>query len=100
MKSHDLHNDPLFLRNRQFMVSGFDMPFVYAQSVLLNGIELIGFNNTKSADSDSNRLKTVHFFLDDFKFDEVWNKPENELPRLSQYVQVLSPDFSTNQIGA
>jgi hypothetical protein len=32
--------------------------------------------------------------LDDHKFDEVWNKPELELERLSQYFQLLSPDFS------
>jgi hypothetical protein len=36
----------------------------------------------------------VHFFLDDYKFDEVWNKPEPQVAKLRQYAQVLSPDFS------
>lgn len=70
------------------------MPFVYAQNIDLEDIALIGFNNIRSNDSDANKSKTVHFFLDDHKFDEVWNIPERELARLSQYAHVLSPDFS------
>jgi len=76
------------------MVGNFDMPFVYAQNVQLENIKLIGFNNTKGAENASNKIKTVHFFLDDYKFDEVWNKPETQLVKLSQYVQLFSPDFS------
>jgi hypothetical protein len=94
MKSHDSRNDPLFLRNQQFMVGEYDMPFVYAQDIELDGISLIGFNNIKNSDTDVNRGRTVHFFMDDYKFDEVWKKPEQELGRLAQYFQVLSPDFS------
>jgi hypothetical protein len=70
------------------------MPFVYAQDVQLENLSLIGFNNIKSSDSETNKDRTVHFFLDDSKFDEVWNIPERELARLEQYKQVLSPDFS------
>jgi len=67
------------------MVGGFDMPFVYAQDVELNGISLVAFNNIKSKETAANKNKTVHFFLDDHKFDEVWNIPERELVRLSQW---------------
>jgi len=94
MKSHEYRNDPLYLRNRQFMVGSFDMPFVYAQDVKLEDIQLIGFDKIRSDESSSGRTKTVHFFLDDYKFDEVWKMPERELERLSQYSQLLSPDFS------
>jgi hypothetical protein len=76
------------------MVGTFDMPFVYSQEVELDNLSLIGFNNIKSCEQGTNRDKTVHFFLDDHKFDEVWNKPEQELERLAQYFQLLSPDFS------
>jgi hypothetical protein len=94
MKGHDARNDILFLRNQQFMVGDFDMPFIYAQDIRLDDISLIGFNNIRSSEQEENKSKTVHFFLDDYKFDEVWNKPERELERLSQYSQLLSPDFS------
>ena len=95
MKSYEYRNDSLFLRNQQFMVGGFDMPFLYAQDVVLDDIKLIAFSNTKHEEtSDSSKLKTVHFFLDDYKFDEVWNEPDNQLARITQYQQVLSPGFS------
>ena len=37
---------------------------------------------------------TAHFFLDDFKFERVWNTPKKYIETLRQYQGVLSPDFS------
>lgn len=36
----------------------------------------------------------VHFFLDDARFECVWNRPNQALKTLSQYDFVLTPDFS------
>lgn len=36
----------------------------------------------------------THFFLDDYQFERVWNKPKKYLEKLKQYEGVLSPDFS------
>jgi hypothetical protein len=95
VKSEDFRRDPLFLRNRQFMVGDFSMPFVYSQIVDLEGLDLLGFDKTRRIElSKKRRAKTIHFFLDDYKFDEVWNKPDKQIPKLAQYAQVLSPDFS------
>lgn len=78
------------------MTGEFDMPFVYRQVIDLNDLSLIGFDKTRFIEfSNARRSKTVHFFLDDYKFDEVWNKPDRQIGRLLQYKQVLSPDFST-----
>jgi hypothetical protein len=77
------------------MTGSFDMPFVYSQVIDLIEFSLIGFDKTRHFEfSNSRRAKTVHFFLDDYKFDEVWNKPERQTNRLLRYRQVLSPDFS------
>ena len=35
-----------------------------------------------------------HFFLDDYRFERVWNRPSIYVPRLSQFPVVLTPDFS------
>jgi hypothetical protein len=94
MKSREYREDPLFLRNQQYMVGEYDMPYVYAQEVITDGIKLVGFNNIRNDSSRYSLDKTVHFFLDDYKFDEVWKMPEHELARLSEYAQVFSPDFS------
>lgn len=74
-----------------------EIPFVYNQNIDVTEIELIGFDHTRSKEHDAtNKAKTVHFFLDDYKFDEVWNAPENQLEKLAQYRQVMSPDFSVH----
>lgn len=37
---------------------------------------------------------TAHFFLDDYAFERVWNKPKKYLNILTTYESVCSPDFS------
>lgn len=52
---------------------------------------LTGFNYAKSAtDFDT----CLHFFLDDYQFERLWNTPEIYLDLLSKFNAVLSPDFS------
>ncbi len=36
----------------------------------------------------------VHFFLDDYRFETVWSRPQKALDALRPYTTVLSPDFS------
>jgi len=36
----------------------------------------------------------VHFYLDDYKFERIWNRPKDYLRRLKKYEGVISPDFS------
>lgn len=40
------------------------------------------------------RGKTVHFFLDDYKFEPMWNKPIKTLQPIINIGRALSPDFS------
>ena len=52
---------------------------------------LIGFNyvlSTKKRDTG------VHFFLDDYQFERVWNQPQMYLGKLAEFDCVLTPDFS------
>ena len=54
--------------------------------------EWIGFNyvlNDKEPEG-----KAVHFFIDDYQFQRLWNSPEKYLEKLSRYEAVLTPDFS------
>lgn len=36
----------------------------------------------------------VHFFLDDYRFETVWARPERALEHLAKYRILLTPDFS------
>lgn len=38
--------------------------------------------------------KAVHFFIDDYQFERVWNNPDKYIPKLRRYALVCSPDFS------
>ena len=59
----------------------------------MNGLDLIAFSDTKSHDNH-NTYKEVHFFVDDYRFESVYNVPERALSKLGQYRFVLTPQFS------
>lgn len=52
---------------------------------------LMGFNYCKSAEDFS---FGVHFFIDDYQFERLWNQPEKYLDLLRKFDCVLTPDFS------
>lgn len=54
--------------------------------------EWIGFNYVLSDDDPTG--KAVHFFVDDYQFERLWNDPEKYVEKLSQYACVCTPDFS------
>ena len=54
--------------------------------------EWIGFNYVLSDDEPEG--KAVHFFIDDYQFERLWNNPEKYVEKLKQYEAVLTPDFS------
>ena len=52
----------------------------------------ISFNYVLSDDDPEG--KAVHFFIDDYQFERVWNNPEAYVDKLRRYVCVATPDFS------
>lgn len=54
----------------------------------------IGFNLCKNYITKTDRTTGVHFFIDDYRFERVWNFPKKYIDYLSRYAAVLSPDFS------
>ncbi|MDD7470019.1 MAG: DUF4417 domain-containing protein [Oscillospiraceae bacterium] len=53
--------------------------------------DLIGFNYAKTSKAKN---VGVHFYIDDYQFERVWNAPEKYVDILAQYDCILSPDFS------
>lgn len=53
--------------------------------------DLIGFNYVKSTDKTD---CGVHFFIDDYQFERVWNSPDENIERLRKFQCVLTPDWS------
>lgn len=83
----------MFLRNQFFGDGVFELPLIKRQSISLQDLSLIGYDKIKP-DDDENRESVVHFFLNDYKFEVIWNNPEPRLHTLQQYRAVLSPQFS------
>ena len=74
MTSVIFRNDPLFLRN-EFEVEGkWGFPIVRKQALDLDGIELIACSDVSSKDT-KNLHKGVHFFVDDYRFENTYNHP-------------------------
>lgn len=53
---------------------------------------LIPFHMTKNAADASERW--FHFFIDDYQFERIWNRPDRYLPILKRFQGGISTDFS------
>ena len=81
----------MFLRNQFKSVGMFKLPLVKKQEISLEDVSLIGYDKI----NQSNDYKSiVHFFLDDYKFESIYNNPEKKIEALRQFKAVLTPDFS------
>ena len=67
----------------------WQMPIIKNDNFIPN--KLIGFNYAKTS---KEKNVGIHFYLDDYQFERIWNKPEDYIDILKQYECILSPDFS------
>ena len=95
MTSIAMRNDPLFMRNIFETVGRWEIPLVKKQDIDLSEAKIIACSDTRSNDYDENRKNGVHFFVDDYRFKDIYDHPERTLDKYSQYAFLLTPDFST-----
>lgn len=89
--SYEFRNDTMFLRNQFKSVGMFKLPLVKKQEISLEDVSLIGYDKV----NQNNDYKSiVHFFLDDYKFESIYNNPKKKIEALRQFKAVLTPDFS------
>lgn len=67
----------------------WEMPIIENDNYIPS--DLIGFNYAKTS-QDKNC--GIHFYLDDYQFERLWNSPEEYIDILKEYECILSPDFS------
>ena len=74
-----------------FMSEGkWDIPIIHNDNVKPENF--IGFNFAKSCKNPSENC--VHFFIDDYQFQRLWNRPDDYINILQKFGCVMSPDFS------
>lgn len=87
LRSDRMYNLPDF--HQMKTIGQFDIPILEPCDVIPD--DLIGFNYARTAEDTDCGL---HFYLDDYQFQRVWNRPQDYLTLLSRYQCVLTPDFS------
>lgn len=86
-RTYDMINLNQYDENR---VAGFyQIPIIKACNYVPDS--LICFNYVKSAKEFDTG---VHFFVDDYQFERIWNNPLENIERLKKFQCVLTPDFS------
>jgi len=93
MNSKTFRNDPLFLRNEFETEGKWGFPIIKKQQLDVTDIELISCSDVSKKD-DKNLQKGVHFFVDDFRFETIYNHPEKALESYGKYRFLLTPDYS------
>lgn len=74
-------------------VGKYDIPQIKPQNIPISRIEWIPFNYAKTCKNPEN--KGVHFYLNDYQFVRLWNRPDDYIQLLKRFAAVCSPDFST-----
>ena len=86
-RTNNIYNLKLF---DEFVCDGkYQMPIINNDNYIPE--KLIGFNYAKTSKEKNNG---IHFYLDDYQFERVWNNPEEYVDILEEYDCILSPDFS------
>jgi uncharacterized protein DUF4417 len=55
---------------------------------------LVGYDQRNTVKVEDRSKTWLHFFLDDYRFECVWNQPKRYLDIVKGYAGVLAPDFS------
>ena len=92
--SRERRCNKLFLRNGFEIQGKYDFPLIRKQLVDLEKVELLACSDAKYNEKEENKVKGVHFFVDDYRFENVYTNPEKSLKKYLQYKFLLSPDFS------
>ena len=79
------------VRNEFFIVGKYGVPLIKKQDIDLALIRLYSYTKY---DDKRNVSKTIHFFMHDYRFENVYANAENTYERLKQYYCLLSPDYS------
>ena len=93
-KSKQLRENPLFLRNEFDSVGEYNIPIVKKQKLDTDNIKLIAYSNIRSSLSLFDKMKGVHFFVDDNKFNGIYDNPKKSIDRISRFLYTLTPDYS------
>lgn len=77
-----------------FSNNNWNIPNIKGIEEFEKNVQFIGFNYAKTCEKQQKTDFGVHFFLDDYQFNRLWNNPDKYIKLLLKFKYVLSPDFS------
>ena len=92
MLSENFRKKQTFLRNEYSCAGKWNIPIVKRRE-LVDDVKLIACSDTRSKE-EHNRDRGVHFFVDDYRFEHIYDDPQRSLRKFSQYKFLLTPDYS------
>ena len=73
--------------NQISCVGLYNIPVIKKEEIELS-------ENTVSFNNRNNKCVAIHFFIDDYQFDRIWNNPERYIEMFKDYDYICSPDYS------
>lgn len=86
-RTNDAYN--LQIYNPYYVDGFYEIPVIENNNYIPQNI--IGFNYAKT---NKEKNVGVHFYIDDYQFERIWNNPDDYLSLLDKYDCIFSPDFS------
>lgn len=93
MTTKEFRNSTLFLRNEFDKDGQWGIPLIKKQNIDFSNVELIACSDISYHDTN-NLHKGIHHFVDDYRFESLYNHPENCIEKYKRYRFVLTPDYS------
>lgn len=93
MTSKEVRGSEKILRNNYVGDEFYGIPEIKKNNFEPINFEFMGFDRigTKKV---GNEDKTIHFFIDDNKFNTIYDNPHKHMEKLARFNAVLTPDFS------
>ena len=95
MTSKEMRKNPMFMRNNYYSDGKWGLPVIKKQRIDTAHLKLIACSDTKRCEREEYKHYGVHFFVDDYRFQGIYDHPEKTLNKYAQYRFLLSPDYST-----
>lgn len=70
----------------------YEMPCLNATQIKI--LTALPFNVALYIPENERKNNNIHFYIDDYQFERVWNSPQKYVEFLKQFKTVIAPDFS------
>jgi len=81
MLSIEARSKQTFLRNEFDAFGKWNIPIIHKNELDLVNVNLISYSDIKANDIDENKAKGVHFYIDDYRMEVLYNNPEKAIKR-------------------